>query len=213
MDVKDRLEFAIQILKENNLIDEIEPDEVITIASDVGSNDYKKVAKIISYIRKRQIEDKGRVEAFKHAFPERCIVSEPSKGAFKTNRPVGSELSDSSIDIKAKRLENSNLYKAIMIILNTSLYSIFALERIEVLNKALEKINDPKVNDRNKVEYMKVFLQETRKPEKAKELELNVNIQQNNISIEQINNKLEAISSKLLDTDAGSIIDLIEKKD
>jgi hypothetical protein len=211
LEPNEKLNQALLVLKENNLIDDLEPDELVHIAQEVGSIDFKKVSKIIAYIRKRQIEKCSRVEAFKYAFPERCVVSNPEKGRFETERKVGEPLPDKTIELKAKRLENSNLYKSIMVVMNTSVYAVFALERIDVLQKALEKINDPTVNDRNKVEYMKVFLQETRKPEKAQELEVNFNLQQNNISIEQINNKLDDISSKLLNQSAGSIIKLLEE--
>ena len=200
------------VLKENNLIDDLEPDELVHISQEIGSFDFKKVSKIVAYIRKRQIDKCSRVEAFKYSFPERCLVSDPDKGRFETEREIGEPLPNRTVELKAKRIENSNLYKSIMIVMNTSVYAVFALERIDVLQKALEKINDPNVNDRNKVEYMKTFLQETRKPEKAQELEVNFNLQQNDISIEQINNKLEDISSKLLNSSAGSIINLLDKK-
>jgi len=217
IEVKDKINDAINILKEIDLIDEVEPDELVQISNEVYSNDFKRVAKIISYIRKRQIEKASRVESFKHSFPERCIATEPEKGRYQERRNgtlvlKGDPLPNRTIEMKAKRLENSKLYKSIMVIMNTSLYAIFALERMDVLQKALEKINDPNVSDRNKVEYMKVFLQETRKPEKAQEFEVNVNLQQNNISIEQINNNLETIAQKLENKDAGSIIEIIDKE-
>ena len=215
-EIENKLNNAIQILKETNLIEEMEPDELVHISNEIQAKDTKKVAQIISYIRKRDIEKYSRVEAFKHSFPERCIAQEPERGSFRERRDgtiveKGDPLPDRTIELKAKRLENSNIYKGIMVIMNTSVYAVFALDRMSVLEKALEKINDESVSDRNKVEYMKLFLQETRKPEKAQELEINVNLQQNNVSIEQINNKLDDIANQMVSCDAGSIIELIDK--
>lgn len=215
MEVVDKLKVATDILNETGLVKEVEPDEVVQFANEVGSNDFKKVAKIISYIRKRQIEKKSRIEAFKHAFPERCIATEPERGKFRkkdgSTREVGEPLPNKTIEIKAKRIEDSRMYKAIMTLLHTSLYATFALDRLNVLSKALEKINDEKLKEHYRIEYMKIFLQETRKPEKAKDFEVNVNIQQNNISVAQIDKKLDEISEKLINVDAGSIIELLEK--
>jgi len=215
--MENKIGTAIEILKEANLIDEMEPDELVHITNEVQAKDVKKVAQIISYIRKRDIEKFSRVDAFKHSFPERCSVTEPDRGRFKERRDgtlvlIGDPLPNSTIDLKAKRLENSNIYRSIMVIMNTSVYAVYALERMMVLNKALDKINDENVSDRNRVEYMKVFLQETRKPEKAQELEVNVNLQQNNISIEHINSKLDDIAKQMVSCDAGSIIKLIDKE-
>jgi len=216
-DIAKRLEIATNILKETGLIEDIEPDELIHISSEVGSNDYKKIAKIISYIRKRKIEKKSRYEAFKFAFPERCIAQDPDMGRYKQRRDgsvvkKGDPLPRTTIEMKARKLEDTRLYKTIMTIMNTSLYAVFALDRMLVLEKALNKINDPQLKEHYRIEYMKLFLQETRKPEKAQELEINVNLQQNNISIEQINNKLENIAKQLENQDASSIIELIDKK-
>lgn len=217
--VGDKLKLAVDILKQNNLVDELEPDELVQISNEIGADytKYERVAKTITYIRKRTLDGLSQVEAFKAAFPDRCVGSNLSQlGNFTpTDRePVkeGEELPRRTIELKARRLENSELYRSIVAILNTSLYTIFAIERIKVLNQALEKINDPDVKDRDKVEYMKTFLQETRKPDKAKELEVNVNLQQNNISIETINKKLSDIASQLVSTPAGSIINLLEKE-
>jgi len=218
--VKDKLNLALTVLNDNGIVEDLEPDELVQISNEIGYDykQYPKVAKTITYIRKRTLDKETMVEAFKYSFPERCIATEDSKrGNFipqdREPTPLGSELPKKTIEFKAKRLENSRLYKAITTILNTSLYTIFALERIEVLHQALSKINSDKVSDRNKAEYMKLFLQETRKPEKAQELEVNVNLQQNNISIEHINRNLSDIASKLENSSAGSIINLLESKE
>lgn len=215
--IENKINLAIDILKESNLVEDMEPDELLSIANDVGSKDYKKIAKIIAYIRKRVVEHKSRNDSFEYAFPERCFASPVNHAQYKQRRDgsivkEGDPLPRTTIEIKAKRLENTKLYKSIMVLMNTSLYAVFALDRMLVLNKALEKINDEQLKDHYRIEYMKIFLQETRKPEKAQDLEINVNLQQNNVSIEQISNKLDTIAKSLEDQDAGSIIELIDNK-
>lgn len=213
MDVAKRLEIATQIVKEEGFLDEVEPDEIISISEDIGEGDYKRIAKTIVYIRKRFIENKNRIDAFKSAFPERCVVSGyRTGGSFETDKQVGEPISTGSIEVKAKRLENSKIYKQIVALLNTSLYTAYALERMKVLDYTLEKIFDEGTTDRNRVEYIKTFLQETRKPDKAQELEVNVNIQNNDINVVQIEEKLDTIAKKLNGLDAGSIIEITQGK-
>jgi len=217
--MENRLKDAMLVLKEANLIGDLEPDELLDISRDVNSKDYKKVAKIVAYIRKRVIEKKSRQDSFRYAFPERCVVTREMKyddryakrkdGTFVE---VGDALPKTTIEIKAKRLEDTRLYKSVMVLLNTSVYASYALDRMRVLDLNLEKIFDPEMKEHNRIEYMKMFLAETRKPEKTSEFEVNVNIQQNDISIEQINNKLEVIASSLEGANANSIIDMMEKK-
>ena len=218
--VKDKLNFALQVLQDNGLVEDLEPEELVQISNEIGYDEtrFSKVAKTITYIRKRVLDKKSMIESFKYSFPERCIVTEDSKRGNLLPKdgkplPLGSELPRKTIEFKAKRLENSKLHKAITTILNTSLYTMFALERIEVLHQALERINNVGVSDRDRAEYMKLFLQETRKPDKAKELEVNVNLQQNNINIEQINKNLSDIAGKLENKTAGSIINLLESQE
>ena len=213
--VSDKLQIATNIIKESKLTDELEPDELVQIANDIKADEskYKLVAKIITYIRKRVLDKLSQYEAFKQAFPERSVVTEKSEiGNFETNRKIGDELPRKTIELKAKRLENRPIYKHILTILATSTYTMYAVDRIKVLNYLLDKIYDDNIHDRYKVEYIKTFLQETRKPEKTSELEFNVNIENNNVNIEQIDKKLEIIADKLEHTDAGSILSIINKE-
>ena len=213
MDVSEKLGTALQVVQEIGLIDEVEPDEVVQFAEEIGERDYKRIAKTIAYIRKRTTENASMYEAFKHAFPERCVVqNEAEAEKWGGSKKVGDELGRTTIEIKAKRLEQSKLYKYIITALHTSVYTIFALERVKALQYAFEKSMDESVKDRDRVEYLKTFLQETRKPEKVKELEVNVNLQQNNVSVVHVEDKLKEIASKLDGLDAGSIIELIEEK-
>jgi len=210
MDMQNRLNTTLQVVQEANLVDEVEPQEIIQIADELGEKDYKRIAQTVTYTRKRFVEHKSRYEAFKSAFPERCVVKDNAEvERWGGSKKIGEELGRTTIEIKAKRLESSRLYKYIVTMLHTSLHIAFALDRIKVLEYNLKKIFDEDVKDRDKVEYMKVFLQETRKPEKVSDLELNVNIQQNNVSVVQVEKKLEDIAKKLSGMDADSIIDTV----
>ena len=77
-----------------------------------------------------------------------------------------------------------------------------------MLDLSLKKIFDERTKDRDRIEYMKTFLQETRKPDNAKEMEINVNIQNNDISVVQIEDKLDKIANRLQGLDASKVIEM-----
>ncbi len=208
MDIKQRLENASLVLKQFNEDDYLEPSEIVSISEDTGVNDLSRIAKTIIYIRKRFNENASRYEAFKCAFPERCVVTDTDAPLGSEEKKVGDELGRTTIELKAKRLENSKLYKYIVSTLHTSLYVTYALDRMKVLDLSLKKIFDERTKDRDRIEYMKTFLQETRKPEKAQELELNVNIQNNEINVVQIEDKLDKIANRLQGLDASKVIEM-----
>ena len=205
--MKEKLENACLVVKELGV--DIDPEEIVEIGEGIGVKDYGKIAKTLVYIRKRFIEKESRVNAFKKAFPERCIVSDETEvEKWGGSKKKGEDLSETAITIKAKRLEESRLYRYIVTMLHTSMHIAYAFQRYEVIEHSLKKIFDPSVKDRDKVEYMKLFLQETKKPEKAI-AEFNVNINQNNVSVVQIENRLDKIASLLEGKEAGDIIDVI----
>jgi len=188
----------------------MEPNELIHISQQSGVNDLKKIGKYIMYAESRLVNGMSRYDAFKHVFPERCVVSDKSEiGTFKTNKPVGSELSKSSIEVKAKRLENTKLYKSIVAYLTTSLYVLYAADRIKVMDLMLDKIFDPKTKEVHRIEYVKTFLNETKKPEENG-IDININVENNNFI--QIEQKLDLIANKLSGLDASSIINIIGNK-
>lgn len=214
MSASDKLKTALQVVQDAGLIDEVEPDEVVQFADEIGENDYNRIAKTIAYIRKRTTENASMYDAFKHAFPERCVVqNEAEAERWGGSKKVGDELGRTTIEIKAKRLEQSRLYKYIITALHTSVYTIFALERVRALQYAFEKSMDESVKDRDRVEYLKTFLQETRKPEKSGFQEINVNIQNNEISIATIEDKMKILANKLNGSKASEIIDVLEVED
>jgi len=90
------------------------------------------------------------------------------------------------------------------------LFAKYFLERGQVLDEALKKIFDDEVKDMAKVQYMKLFLEETRKSDEAKGLEVNVHIGE---EYNEVSNNIAIISKKLEGLPADKIIDLIEKRD
>lgn len=218
MDIKERLDAVTEVCDRIGSV-EIEPDELLQISNEIGTTDYEKVAKTVTYVRKRFVHGLGRYESFMSAFPERCVVRNEEAVAYAgskwggVSKGVGEPLSRSAIEIKAKRLENTKLYTAIVALLQTSLYVSYAIDRMKVLDKALEKVFDDDVSDRNRVEYMKVFLQETRKPESSKDIEVNVSVQNNDVSINRIEQSLGSIAKRLEGMGANDIIDIIEVKE
>jgi len=196
MDVEQRIDPIIQVLDQNKLTKDLDPDEVkqLVLELEVQERDYPKLVKTMIYIRQRFIHRKTRFESFKIAFPDRC------KG----------NLTRMTIETKARRVEEYKIYKRLVALLSTSLYVSYALDRMDVLDIALDKIRNDGVNDRSKVEYMKVFLQETRKPEGNTELEVNVNLQQNNININTIENKMNEVGSKLEGLKAHEVLEVLD---
>ena len=200
------IELAMKAVSEGGYIDNVDPKELREIVeqTDIDPRDMPLVAGTMVYIRKRFIERAGRVEAFRAAFPERC---KPDPNA-NTPYPSTNEnsISDTSIKIKAKRLENRAIYKKIVTLLQTSLYTMFALERIEVLDNLFERI--PRANNKDAATLAKVFLEETRKPE-ASGMELNVNVLNNNVSVVTIEEKMGRIADKLEGKSADKIIEAL----
>jgi len=194
--IEDRIDPIIQVLDQNSLTKDLDPDEVkqLVLELEVQDRDLPKLVKTMVYIRQRFIYRKTRFEAFKIAFPER----------------FNKDLTRMTIETKARRVEEYKIYKRLVALLSTSLYISYALDRMDVLDIALDKIRDEDVNDRSKVEYMKVFLQETRKPEGNTELEVNVNLQQNNINISSIEDKMSEVGSKLDGLDANKVLEVLD---
>jgi len=194
--VEDRVDKIVEVLEQNKLTKELDPDEVkqLVLELEVSERDYPKLIKTMIYIRQRFIYRKTRYEAFKIAFPDR----------------FDEKLTKMTIETKAKRVEEYKIYKRLVALLSTSLYISYALDRMDVLDLALDKIRNDSVKDRDRIEYMKVFLQETRKPENTKELEVNVNIQNNEINIASIENKMEEIGSKLEGLEASKVLEVLD---
>jgi len=219
----DRLELATQAIKQYNqnqveTIEDFSVEDLAKLSADqnIKPEQMPKMIGIMIYIRQRLVNKLSRVKAFEIAFPERCVVNEDKSyiadaGKFSAKGKPGEKLSISSIDIKAKRLENGHMYAAVYTLLQTNMYISYAVDRMKVLDEALTVALDPMTPLRDKDRYMKLFLEETRKPDNAKALEFNVNVQNNNISIASVEDRMNTIAQALNHATAAEVIDIVHK--
>ena len=191
-----KLDPIVDVLKESGVAGYIEPDEFksMVLEFNIKEHEMPKFAKTVTYVRMRFVHKKSRYESFKIAFPERFASSD--------NR--------NTIETKAQRVEQYRYYSMIVGLLSANMYISYAISRMKVLDKTLDKIFDPDVSDKNKAEFMKIFLQETRKPDNVKGMEFNVNIQQNNVSISKVEETMKEVSSKLADLDAEKFMEVLD---
>ncbi len=82
------------------------------------------------------------------------------------------------------------------------------MERYVVVDKVLEKIMDEDISNRDLAPLVKVFFDETRKPEESKGLEINLNVGDNE-TMKSIDEKLNYVSDKLDGKSADEIIDVL----
>jgi hypothetical protein len=223
----ERLDIAASAIKNYNndnieMIDDISSEDLARIAVDteIKDSDYNKLIGIMVYIRKRLVEKLSRTKAFEASFPERCVHNGEATRGGATNfvaskkgsaLVAGDPISRSAIDLKAKRLESTKLYMKVYQLLKTNLYVAYAVERMKVLDEALEKSLSPHVSDRDKPAFMKLFLEETRKPEGAKGLEVSFNLTQNNVSIASVEDRMNSIAEQLKSSSAADIIDIVHQ--
>ena len=221
---QERLQLAAKSLKEctpeqKEILKDTTVEDIAKMlaAANVRADEYKKVISVLIYIKFRVIEGLSKEKAFRKAFPERCVVQEGDEKkkevtTFKCGKP-GDPVSKSSIIVKANRLEESNLYQTIFGLMQMNVYTMFAVERVKVISAALDVALDEDTPLRDRDRYMKLFLEETRKPEEAKQLEFNINITQNNISVMDMEDKLNQMAKQLEGKSAKEIIDVSVVKD
>jgi hypothetical protein len=212
--------MARQALNDAGMSEEvIHPDDIVKIANGVeriSPSEYYKVVGTAAYIKNRVIERQSRYESFVSAFPERCIVTTDKEhtksklecSIYKTDKPAGAELSKGTIVLKAKRLEQTRLYKSILMFMQTDLFVTYAVDRYKVIEEALEVALDRGTPLRDRDRYMKLFLDETRKNEQMKGMELNINVGAS-ADIKSIDDKLSELAHKLDGKAAGEIIDTV----
>jgi hypothetical protein len=202
--VEDRLKAAISVVEDYHE-EELDAEELASIAQDINLHpkNYRKLAGTITYIRKRTIDRLSQTESFKIAFPSRCVNED------------GEELAETTILTKARRLEASELYRQVFMIVSAPLHVAYAYDRINVVEKALEISLDDTVNPRDRHQYMRIFLEETRKPENLKGMEVNVNLTQNNVSIARVEKRLGEIAEQFtqLGASATDVIDTMVIKE
>ena len=221
MTPSERLETSAKIIQEYNAsatvkFDDLTPEELakMTSETEIKPEQMPKLIGIVIYIRKRLIEKQSRFTSFKAAFPERCVANadrmDQSKyGNFATALSPGDPLTKSSIEVKAKRLEADSLYLKVYHLMQHNLYISYAVDRMRVLDEALHIALDDRTPLRDKDRYMKLFLEETRKPENAKQLEFNHNLQSNTVNIASVEDKMNSIAQALQHATAAEVIDAV----
>ena len=192
--MEDKVQTALKVAEELNMINKINPEEIEELVHkfDIKDRDIERVIRTSVYIKARFIYKKSRVDAFKEAFPNR----------------VDKRMKRSTIETKAQRVEDYKEYKYLVSIMSSTNYIMYAFDRMRVLDFTLEKIFDEKTRERERVEYVKTFLQETRKDDDSKKMEVNIDLKQNNVSITQIEDKLNEISNKLEGVTANEILEI-----
>lgn len=201
--IKDKLELVRKVTERYG--NEVSEKELLSLSEDLGSEDFDYLAGVVIYLRQRLIHRKSRMDAFRIAFPERCYKTSPATGSmFDTDKPVGAPLDASTIHIKAKRIEEGKAYRAALAVINTSMYVAYAVERLDVLDRAYNIAMDEDTSNRDRFQYMKLFLEETRKPDDAKKMEMNFNLTQNNVSINALEEKLGSIADNLMTMGASA---------
>ena len=216
-DVSERLRIAQEILEEKGVdFNGIEPEDVLRGSDEEDWKNPDTIKRLVGtaiYVSKRMVDGLSRVKAFKAAFPERCVMTDEKTGVYDAGRKLGDPLSDVTINVKAKRIETTDMYHRMVLAYQSSVYSMYAFDRIRVLDEALKISLDQSVSVRERDRYMKLFLDKTEKPETLKGVELNVNLTQNNVSVVQLEDKLDKIAHQLTDNmDAAGIIEAISKK-
>lgn len=189
----ERMQVAVDAITKAGVVDNVDPDELVELAIDtkIPTHHMQKLAGMISYIKCRTIEKQSRVASFEKSFPSRSYND-------------GGDITRKAKETKARRIENTKLYKKVITLLHTSLYITYAIERMRVLDEALDKCFDDSVADRDKGVYMKLFLEETRKPENAK-FEISLDMKSNKV----IESKLDSIAKKLEGQSASDILKAI----
>ena len=202
------IERIAQIVSKAGLLNEVEPDELIEIMNhaQVEDKDLDKLPGIVVYIRKRFIEKNSRYAAFKIAFKDRCIPQEDTTTPFPNTT---GEVSRTAIEIKAKRLEQSQLYKRVVTLLQTNLYISYAMSRFQVLDRILERCMSDDISNRDLAPLSKTFLDSTAKPEGAKEFEVNINLGEGAETMKSIEEKLNDVAKLMKGKSANEIIDVL----
>ena len=205
--MQENIELTAESTTGAGVLNEVDAEEIAEIMQhvEIHPRDADKLASTVVYINKRFIEKQSRYNAFKKAFPHRCIPQENTNTPYPNTKE---EISRTSIEIKAKRLEQSQLYKKVVVLLQTNLYIGYAMERYVVVDKVLERIMDEDISNRDLAPLVKVFFDETRKPEESKGLEINLNVGDNE-TMKSIDEKLSYVSDKLDGKSADEIIDVL----
>jgi glycyl-tRNA synthetase (class II) len=179
----------------------------------------KKIANTIGLdIRLRQHKDNEKAHYAKDAWDVEVFTSYGwlevagihDRGKYDTDLEPGETLHKTTLAIKAKRLEASNIYKKVYTLLQTSLYVAYATERLLVLDEALHMSLDQHVSDRDRHNYMKLFLDETRKPAEAAKMELNMNVTNNTVNVIDIEQRMNDMAARLQGLPASQLVEVLD---
>jgi len=211
MKPEERYSIITSALQKNDPHNILDVEEVAKIAANSDEKP-EKIIGVMLYVRYRITEKMSQAKAFELAFPERCVATkEDASATFGTTATIGEKLHRSTILVKAKRLEASPLYKKIFVILQTSLYVAYATDRLLILDEAFRISMSDRTPDRERHQYMKLFLEETRKPAEAAKMELNMNVTTNNVSVVDVESRMSDIATKLTGSTAKSIIEAVHR--
>ena len=207
--MKSKLEMAEKAVERYG--GQVDKDELLRFSEATSITDMDRLAGVILYARYRLVDRMGKLEAFRRAFPERCYKRANSGAYDNPDKAIGEPLDPSTIMVKANRIESSQTYNTIIGLLAVGLHTYYMVERLQILEKAFEIAMDDDTSHRDRHNYMKLFLEETRKPDESKGIEVNFNLTQNNISIRDVEEKLDNIAGQLLSrgSDAAEIIDVL----
>jgi len=212
---EEKINYLAEVITEHSLvpIDEDEVKMLLTSETKILTpNQIKQLPYTIAYIKYRFVYKLSRYDAFAKAFPHRMGYNDdPKYQKFESISPfkrANDKPSKSTILIRAKRVEDSPLYKRIVAYMQSSLYITYAVDRMKVLDYTLNKIYDDNVKDRDKTNYIKIFLEETRKPE-DKDIDINFEINNTTINMKSVENKLGDIANILAGKPANEIIDAL----
>ena len=203
------IELAAQAVSKAGVLNEVEPSELVEIMqhAQIEPKDMDKLASTVVYIRKRFIEKNSRYAAFKVAFRDRCIPQVDSNAPFPNTNP--GEVARTTIEIKAKRLEQSQLYQKVVALLQTNLYISYAMDRMAVLDRVLGRVMSNDISVRDLGSLSKTFLEETRKPDSAAGMEVNINFGEDEGTMKSIEEKLSDVAKLMAGKDANEIIDVL----
>ena len=206
--MKTPIQLAADAVSKAGRLNEVEPEELVEIMqhAEIQPKDMDKLAGTVVYIRKRFIEKVSRYLAFKVAFPDRCIPDQDANVPFPN---TSGEVSRTAIEIKAKRLEQSQIYKKVVALLQTNLYISYAMQRMAVLDKVLDRVMSEDISNRDLAPLAKTFIDATAKPEETKGMEVNVNFGDGTTTLKSVEDKLSDISRKLEGKSAEEIIDVL----
>lgn len=192
---EEKIALVASIYSETNQdsIDEEDIYDLISKHSFKTTIQIKQGISAMAYIRLREMEGYTRVDAFKKVFPDRWTRED----------------TDRSIGARARRLESTDTYKKIIVEMQMNFYNVFAIERIAAVNETLRRAYTDKVGEKYNFEYMKLFLESTKKPEDAKMFEVNVNVESGGVSIADVEDRLNDIATLLDGSTQSDIIDAI----